>query len=177
VERALRDDVRHFMDDDAGNRSRKNPSAIDDRLGAKFLSERLRNSVAVDIDKGLDVLIDHQYPAKWSVRQVVAVARRGHSAIPLEPQLVDVLELHALAEFVSCHPPDRSSQQVWRFGLLKLGFQNGPKAVACRGGEVDKHERFVGKVGLPLCKQGESEEQAQERSKHCCPNRDGLMIS
>ena len=59
MERALRDDMRHFMDDDARNRAREDAPALGGGFISKISMERLPNPIAVHIDKRLDLIIHH----------------------------------------------------------------------------------------------------------------------
>lgn len=106
VQRTLRYDVRHFMNNDPGNCARENPLAFPGGFIPKVSMEHLNKSVAIHIDKWLDMLIDHKHPPERRSRRVLRVARRVNSAIPSELDLVDQAELHAFVEFIPCHPYD-----------------------------------------------------------------------
>jgi hypothetical protein len=58
VERALRNDMGHFMDDDARNRAREEAPALGSGLISKVSMEHLGNPIAVHIDEGLDLVIN-----------------------------------------------------------------------------------------------------------------------
>jgi hypothetical protein len=62
VQRALRDDMRHFMHDDARNRAREDAPAVGGGFISKLSMEHLRNSIAVHMDEGLDLIVNHQHP-------------------------------------------------------------------------------------------------------------------
>ena len=59
VQRALRDDMRHFMDDDARNRAREYAPPLGGGFISKFSMEHLPNSIAVHMDEGLDLMVNH----------------------------------------------------------------------------------------------------------------------
>ena len=59
VQRAFCDDMRHFMDDDARNRARQDAPALGDGFISKLSMEHLPNSIAVHMDEGLDLTVNH----------------------------------------------------------------------------------------------------------------------
>jgi hypothetical protein len=146
------------MNNDAGDGARENPLAFAGGFILKVSMEHLNKSVAIHIDKWLDMLVDHKHPPERRSGRALTVARPVNSAFPSELDLVDQTELHAFVEFILRHPHDRASQQFSGFGLLELRFQNWPEAAASGGGELHEDESVMGDGGLCLDKNGGREQ-------------------